>query len=249
MWWCYTVSWCYLVLWYTTHWLCTIKRASWRHCIQRASKTSSSSAIFCLNSSWKENLNGIPITVEWGSPAIEEPKELGMVSIRRSMNSWFDTAQSKKPFLNCQRTLLSDVRVTVSIEGYCPFTFGSDKIHCGLKYTTARRESMWLRYFETANQSRYWNRILTLSFVVYVSNQSNLLSHLELLVKAKHIGSCLFASNFFCCAMSIIIWWLSRHSCHLPSAVLSFASNLKCFLWLALACPPTPIFLIEVLAL
>ena len=42
----------------------------------------------------------------------EEPKELGMVSIRRSMNSWFDTAQLKKPSLNCPGTLLSDVRVT-----------------------------------------------------------------------------------------------------------------------------------------
>ena len=28
------------------------------------------------------------------------------------MNSWFDTAQLKKPFLNCPGTLLSDVRVT-----------------------------------------------------------------------------------------------------------------------------------------
>ena len=63
------------------------------------------------------------------------------------MNSWFDTAQLGKPFLNCQRTLLSDVRVTVSIEGYRPCIFGSDKIYCGPKYTTARVESMFLRYF------------------------------------------------------------------------------------------------------
>ena len=75
---------------------------------------------------------------------------------------------------------------------------------------------------------------MTQSFVVFVSNPLKvvifaLLENLELLVKPKYFGSCLFVSNFFCCEMSIICW-LSRHTCHLTSAVLSFASTLKSFL-------------------